>query len=213
MDLTGIVIRNADIGDSDKLVTVATPQGLVTARAKGVRKASSKLKSAVVVLSFGEFSLAEGKAGFILNGANITESFHNCWTDPDRYAAAMLCLEAYEKLNDKASGRYNEGKDAETLGFVPLLKALRDINYGETYPPAVALKFALTAGVEGGLDIDFFPEEVRDIFHAIYGASEAEEVLVDANKTDVKKYLMHLAAGFRASLGISLTVAGEIFRM
>ena len=95
MDVNGIVVRTRDVGESDKLVTIATPLGLLTAKAKGVKKSTSKLKSSVVVLSFGEFSVTEGKVGFILNGANVTESFHSCWTDPDRYAAAMLCLEIY----------------------------------------------------------------------------------------------------------------------
>lgn len=213
MDVNGIVIKNRDVGDSDKLVTIATPQGLLTAKAKGVKKASSKLKSFVGVLSFGEFSVAESKAGFVLNGANVTESFYNCWSDPDRYAAAMLCLEIFEKCNARV--RIFPASDGEIVGFIDLLKTLSDVNYGEFYPPAFALKYGVSVAVSMGLDVtgDVFPDGVKELFLAIYNSSDPTAVLADYNNATVKNLLMHLAAGFKADLNVDLTVASEIFRM
>lgn len=205
MDVTGLIIRSSDYGDSDKLVTIATAEGRITARAKGVRRAGSKLKGFVGVLNFGEFGLTEGKAGYILSGASVDESFLNCWTDANRYAAAMLCLEIYEKCSREGDG----------VSFVSLLKALEEVNYGSFYPPAAALRFGVCAAAESGIDVTegVFPPDISAIFSALLVCEDTEDALLDAGVDGVKKCIMHLSAGFFSELGVRLTVAGEIFRM
>lgn len=205
MDITGIVIRSVDYGEKNKLVSIATADGILTAVAKGVRSANSKLKGFVGPLNFGEFGVTEGKAGFILSGASITESFLNCWSDPQRYAAAMLCLEIYEKCE----------KNGGDTNLADLLRALGDINYGEFYPPASALRYGVKIAVDMGVDIteNVFPEKISGIFIALTGNAETEEILRDLGVNSVKECIMHLAAGYKTELGIVLTVAHEIFRL
>lgn len=204
MDVTGLIVRAVDVGETDKLLTIAAPDRLYSVRAKGVKKPTSKLKGYVGVLNFGEFSLTEGRAGYLLSGAQIQESFSACWTDPDRYGAAMLCIEIYEKCEKKG----------EKFSFVSLLKALSEINYGDVYPPTVALKFGVDSAVEAGIDVTegVFPTEVSAMFTTLLNAEDADGALPEATIGDVKKAIMHLSAGFRSELGVTLTVAAEIFR-
>ncbi|MBR1747309.1 MAG: recombination protein O N-terminal domain-containing protein [Clostridia bacterium] len=204
MDITGLILRSVDVGEYDKILTIATPERLYSVRAKSVRKPLSKLKGSVGVLTFGEFSLTEGRNGYLLSGTNPTELFGNCWTDPDRYGAAMFCLELFEKCE----------RNGEKLNFFELVRALSEINYGEVYPPTVALKFGVECAVEVGVDVTegVFPADVGAVFSALLSAEQAEGVLSDATESDIKKCMMHLAAGFKAELGIVLTVAIEIFR-
>lgn len=204
MDVTGLILRATDVGESDKILTIATPDRLLTVRAKGVRKPTSKLKGYVGVLNFGEFSLTEGRAGYLLSGANVTETFRNCWTDVDRYGAAMLCMEIYEKCE----------KNGEKLNFVTLMQALSDVNYGDVYPPAVALKYGVERAAEIGMDVTegVFPPDVSAIFSVLLVSEDVEGALTEESVADVKKCIMHLAAGFRSEMGIVLSVATEIFR-
>lgn len=202
MDVKALIIRNSDYGEKDKILTLATPFGIITAIAKGVRSPKSKLRGFVGILNFGEFGLSEGRNGYILNAASVTENFQNCWTDTDRYAAAMLCLEIYEKSFE----------NGERLPFTKLLRALGEINYNDFYPPAEALKYGVQSAAEIGLDVTegVFPEDICEIFTILLSEAAAEELLRDASVYDIKRYLKHLALGYRSELSMYISVAFAI---
>ncbi len=61
----GIVLRETEYKDNDKILTILTRDaGLVTARAWGVKRKNSTLKSGCQLLTYSEFTLQE-KQGFI----------------------------------------------------------------------------------------------------------------------------------------------------
>lgn len=140
----GIILRSTDYKEKDKLLNIATQFGIVTVLAKGVRSPQAKLKAFVGVLTFGDFTVQSGKMGKILTSVDCEENFFNCWTDTDKYVAALLCVEVYEKCfqNDEET---NEP-------FVLLLKALKEINYSNTMPRAIALWFILKTSIIMGID-------------------------------------------------------------
>lgn len=140
----GIVLRSIDYKEKDKLLTIATQEGIITVLAKSVRSQTSKLKAFTGVLTFGEFSVQEGKTGKILTQVECHESFYNCWTDQQKYTSALLCLEAYEKC-------FGSEEDADKP-FVLLLKALKEINYNTTLPAASVLWFLLKVSSLMGID-------------------------------------------------------------
>lgn len=205
MDVTGLIIRSVDYGEADRILTLATGEGLLTVRAKGVRKANARLKSVTGLLVFGEFSLSQGKNGYILSGVSLKEQFLKCWTDTDCYAAAFFCLEVYEKC-------FSAG---EELTFSDLVKTLADINYGEVYPLAVALQYGVKVAAECGIDITegVFPEDVSAVFSALAKVSDPINCLADCSEREIKNLIKHLEAGFRSELGLKLTVSGKIFNM
>ena len=202
MDINGLIIRSVDYGDKDKIVTIAAPDGIYTAKAKGVRTAKSKLKGYVGILNFGEFSLAEGKGGYTLSGADVTESFYSCWTDADKYAAAMICLELYEKCS----------RPGAPSDLIELLKGLKYINYGEFYPFAEALRYGVVTAAESGVDVTekVFPDKICGVFSSRLKCDSADVVLTEYTREDVKLFLKHLYRGFYSELGVKITVASQL---
>ena len=56
----GLVLRETEYKDADKLLTVLTQErGKVTMRARGVRSRSSRLKSGCQLLAYSEFTVFE----------------------------------------------------------------------------------------------------------------------------------------------------------
>lgn len=177
----GIILRSVDYKEKDKLLTVATQEGIITVLARGVRSASSKLKAFTAVLTFGEFCVQEGKAGKILTMVECEESFYNCWTDPQKYTAALMCLEAYEKC-------FGSEEDS-AKPFVLLLKALNEINYNATHPSAAALWFMLKVSSLMGIDY----HQIEDFDKKTVYFLEAMDKL-DCTETDSLELSLNMVA-------------------
>ena len=87
-----IVIRTADYGESDRMLTLFTLQrGKLSAAAKGVRKAGAKLRFAAQPFCFAEYVLAQrGELNTVISAAE-TDSFYALRGDIGKfYAAASL---------------------------------------------------------------------------------------------------------------------------
>lgn len=199
----GLILKAVNYGESDKILDVASAEGKFTARAKGVRKPAAKLRSAAIPLSFGEFALEEGRSGYVLTGAGIEERFRETWTDPTKCASAFFCVEIFEKC----------GCDGQC--FVDLLKALREINYGETYPPATGLWFGVRMAVYMGIDVtgNVFPEDVGKLFTAVAGLGAGEIGGLDMEREAVDAALRHLSAGFYSEYSVRLKTLNELLKL
>lgn len=87
-----LVLRTADYGESDKMLTLFTlQQGKLSAAAKGVRKAGAKLRFAAQPFCFAEYVLARrGERNTVISAAN-TDGFYALREDICKfYAAASL---------------------------------------------------------------------------------------------------------------------------
>ena len=87
-----IVLRTADYGESDKMLTLFTlQQGKLSAAAKGVRRAGAKLRFAAQPFCFAEYVLARrGERNTVISAAN-TDGFYALREDICKfYAAASL---------------------------------------------------------------------------------------------------------------------------
>ncbi len=87
-----LVLRTADFGESDKMLTLFTLQrGKLSAAAKGVRKAGAKLRFAAQPFCFAEYVLAEkGDRRTVIQASN-TDGFYALREDIGKfYAAASL---------------------------------------------------------------------------------------------------------------------------
>ena len=66
----GVVLRETEYKDADKLLTVLSrDRGRLTLRARGVRSQSSKLKSGCQLLAFSEFTVFEGRGALTVDEA------------------------------------------------------------------------------------------------------------------------------------------------
>ena len=72
----GIVLRETEYKDSDKLLTVLTKDlGKITLRARGVKSGRSRLKASSQLLSFSEMTLLEQGGRYTLTEGNMLELF------------------------------------------------------------------------------------------------------------------------------------------
>lgn len=118
----GIVIRQTEVGESDKLVTLLTPEyGRLTVRAKGCRSQKSKLRFATLPMCFGDYLLTKGKAGYIITACDSVDTFVSVSDDLARFYVAAVVL-------DGASHLSSEGTADPTL-FLTVLNTLKKVAY------------------------------------------------------------------------------------
>lgn len=73
----GIVIKEVNIGEADKIVTIfARNQGKISALAKGARRPKSKLVACTQFLCYSDFVLFKGKDMFTVNSCEVIEPFY-----------------------------------------------------------------------------------------------------------------------------------------
>ena len=95
----GIVLRETDYKDNDKLLTILTKdQGRLTARARGVKSKTSKLKSGCQLLTYSEFSIFENRGFHTIQEAVPLEMFIELRTDLELLALASYFAQVAEKL-------------------------------------------------------------------------------------------------------------------
>ena len=95
LKITGIVIKNINTGESDKVVTLLTDtNGRVQAYARSSRRAGGNLAASCQFLCYSEFVLFEGRNMYSINSASIIEPFYEIGQDIVRltYAAHMCEL-------------------------------------------------------------------------------------------------------------------------
>ncbi len=86
----GVVLRAVDFGESSKMLTIFTGEyGLVSVRARGVRKAKSKLAACTQPFCFSRFELCK-KSGdvYTLTGGTVLEAFYGLSGDLEAFYAA-----------------------------------------------------------------------------------------------------------------------------
>ena len=82
LNTEGIVLREVEYNDADKLLDLLTKdRGLITVKARGVRRSSSTLKSACQLLAYAEYTLFEYKDRFTVNEAQPIEQFRELRED------------------------------------------------------------------------------------------------------------------------------------
>lgn len=87
----GLVLRETEYKDADKLLTVLTQErGKVTMRARGVRSRSSRLKSGCQLLAYSEFTVFESRGKITVDEAVAQELFL-----PLRQDIELLSLASY----------------------------------------------------------------------------------------------------------------------
>lgn len=98
----GLVLRETEYQDSDKLLTVLTrDRGLLTLRARGVRSRSSRLKSGCQLLAYSEFTVFENRGKMRIDEAVPISLFMPLREDIERLALASYVAQVAEVLSQE----------------------------------------------------------------------------------------------------------------
>ena len=201
----GVIIRVTDYKDKDKILDIFTPNGFIVATAKGVRNPSAKLKSAVSVLTYGEFVFQSGRGKKVLSGVEPIDTFFVCWTEPKKYATAMVCCELLEKVYKK--------EEETTEEFLIFLKAIGEIAYGENCV-ATLLWFFTKCAERSGCDYRAVAEYDPDTYLLIETAAAGTETgVVGVEERDLFPALRVMAFIFKSELGFELYSLREAERL
>lgn len=122
--LNALMIRSADYGENDKILTLLTAEeGRITAGIKGVKKPNAKLKFAAQPFCFAEYVLSVKGDRYTVINCSECESFYDLRTDIDKFYAASAVCEAAGALS-------YEGSECAEL-FTLTVNALAEICSGE----------------------------------------------------------------------------------
>ena len=96
----GLVLRETEYKDADKLLTVLTrDRGKVTLRARGVRSKSSRIKSGCQLLAYSEFTVFEGKNQQLVDEADAKMLFLPLREDIEKLSLASYFAQVAEVLS------------------------------------------------------------------------------------------------------------------
>ena len=97
--VNALVVRTADYGENDKILTLLTAErGKLTAGIRGVKKAGAKLKFAAQPFCLAEYILAGRGGRYTVTGATEGESFYDLRLDIAKFYAASAACEAAASL-------------------------------------------------------------------------------------------------------------------
>lgn len=97
-----IVLRRTNFGESDRILNLLTPEGKVSALAKGVRKERSKLAGGIELFSVAEVVIHQGKSGLgTLTSARMINFYNNILSDLTRLELASDFLKKADRAAEQ----------------------------------------------------------------------------------------------------------------
>ena len=158
--VTGIVLKQAPVGESDRRVTILTnSRGKISAFARGARKPNSRFSATTCPFCFGTFKLYEGRDAYNISDADIQNYFEEFRTDLD----ASFYAAYFAEIADYYCRENNDERDMMKL-FYQSLRALCK----ESLPnPLVRVVYELRSiGVNG--EYPGTPQDIQLSGSAVY---------------------------------------------
>ena len=158
----GLVTRIHDVGASDKLINIITPdRGRIGVMVKGGRSPSSRLTPISQLFTYGNFEIYEKNSMYWLKGGSVTNSFYGLSADISRVALATYLCDLANELSDE------DEECSELLRL--LLNSLYLINKGEKSQDIIKAAFEMRVMALSG----YLPE----LFGCAYCHSDSAEFL------------------------------------
>lgn len=97
-----IVIRRTNYGEADRVLKLLTPEGQMSAMAKGVRREKSKLAGGIELFGVSDITLHQGKGDLaILTSARLDAFYGRIVEDYDRLQFGYEVINAVSKASDQ----------------------------------------------------------------------------------------------------------------
>lgn len=131
-----VVLREADYKESDKILTLLTPElGKLTAQAHGCRRKGNGLSAACQMLVYSEMTLSEYRGRWTVTEAAVEQEFRRLRRELDRLALGSYLAEVVGALVQE---------DSPPEGLLPLLlNCLYALDRWDTPPAQVKAAFEL----------------------------------------------------------------------
>lgn len=102
VNVKGLILKEQNIGENDKLVTVLTDSlGVLRAFVRGAKKLNSKKQSATGLLCYSKLSLYKTKDSYIIEEAESIESFFGLRNDIEKLSLAQYFCDIAFELSPK----------------------------------------------------------------------------------------------------------------
>ncbi|HEU5089943.1 MAG TPA: DNA repair protein RecO [Roseiflexaceae bacterium] len=120
----GVIIRRSAFGESDRLLTVYTPQGKRRVVAKGASKTTSRLAGHIELFTHAQLLLAVGRNLDIVTQSTVVHDYTRLRGDLKLIGAAYYAAELLDRLTEE--------EDANPKAFRVLVAALGALDRSET---------------------------------------------------------------------------------
>ncbi len=95
------VLRRTNYGEADRILNLITPDGKISAIAKGVRKEKSKLAGNIEMFCLTTINIHQGKSEFgVVTSAKMQEFYSNLMTDFSRMELAAMILKKIDAVSN-----------------------------------------------------------------------------------------------------------------
>lgn len=97
-----IILRRTNYGESDRILNLLTPEGKVSALARGVRKEKSRLAGGIELFTIADVVIHRGRTELgTLTSAKMLRFFSNILTDMARLELAATFMKRFERLSEQ----------------------------------------------------------------------------------------------------------------
>jgi len=93
-----IVLRERDFGEADRILTLLTPAGKITAMAKGIRRATSRKAGHLGLFFRAQLLLARGRTFYIVSQAESLDEYAGLRGDLARFTYACYIAELMDRF-------------------------------------------------------------------------------------------------------------------
>lgn len=158
-----LMLRSADYGENDKMVTLLTAErGKIGAAMKGVKKAGAKLRFAAQPFCFAEYVFAERSGRFTVTSASLFDGFYPLREDVNKFYAGAAVCEVCDKL------AFEEMPCGDLL--VSAVSALGQISSAASGTSLPLIRFLLSALSSAGYPVaaEECPHCGRQLFGRMY---------------------------------------------
>lgn len=102
LNTNGLILKEQNIGETDKLVTVLTADlGVIKAFVRGAKSVKSKKQSATGLLCYSKLTLYDGRDAYIIDEAQAIEVFFGLRNDIEKLALGQYFAELAFELSPK----------------------------------------------------------------------------------------------------------------
>lgn len=144
-----IVLRRTNYGETDRILNFLTPEGKISALAKGVRKEKSRLAGGIELFSIADIVVHQGRSDLgTLTSARMICFYNNILSDLSRLELASECLRRVERISEQVDNPDYFNILSQTLAGL----------HQQTSPELVKTWFSFNLAKASGEEINLFTD-------------------------------------------------------